>query len=136
LIGLLQPTHGEVRFGGRNIQHDVLAYRRHLGYVPEEPNLYPHLTGWEYLEMVGTLREISETSAFQSHSPLIVMGYFFGAIILATYIPEYEARITAIPAATPLLLVPLALILLGLFHYRKNLLPMDKELIFEEPQNH
>jgi ABC-2 type transport system ATP-binding protein len=61
LIGLLQPTHGEVRFGGRNIQHDLLAYRRHLGYVPEEPNLYPHLTGWEYLEMVGTLREISET---------------------------------------------------------------------------
>jgi ABC-2 type transport system ATP-binding protein len=62
LIGLLQPTHGEVRFGGRNIQHDLLAYRRHLGYVPEEPNLYPHLTGWEYLEMVGTLREISEAS--------------------------------------------------------------------------
>jgi hypothetical protein len=74
--------------------------------------------------------------AFQSHSPLIVLGYFFAAIILATYIPEYEARVVAIPAATPLLFVPLALILLGLFHYRKNLLPMDKELIFEEPQNH
>src|SRR6202035_4937081 len=26
------------------------------GYVPEEPNLYPFLTGWEYLELVGTLR--------------------------------------------------------------------------------
>jgi energy-coupling factor transporter ATP-binding protein EcfA2 len=30
--------------------------------VPEEANLYPHLTDWEYLEMVGTLREISENS--------------------------------------------------------------------------
>ena len=25
-------------------------------YVPEEPNLYPYLTGWEYLELIGTLR--------------------------------------------------------------------------------
>jgi len=62
LIGLLQPTHGEVRFNGRNIQDDLVAYRRLLGYVPEEPNLYPHLTGWEYLEMVGTLREMPEAS--------------------------------------------------------------------------
>lgn len=30
--------------------------------MPEEPNLYPHLTGWEYLEMVGALREMSEAS--------------------------------------------------------------------------
>jgi ABC-2 type transport system ATP-binding protein len=62
LIGLLQPTHGAVRFNGRNIQHDLVAYRRRLGYVPEEANLYPHLTGWEYLEMVGSLREMSEAS--------------------------------------------------------------------------
>src|SRR5713101_5284604 len=62
LIGLLQPTHGEVLFAGCNIQHDLVAYRRHLGYVPEEPNLYPHLTGWQYLEMVGTLREMSDAS--------------------------------------------------------------------------
>jgi ABC-2 type transport system ATP-binding protein len=61
LIGLLQPTHGEVRFDGHNIQQDLVAYRRRLGYVPEEANLYLHLTGWEYLEMVGTLRGMSES---------------------------------------------------------------------------
>jgi ABC-2 type transport system ATP-binding protein len=27
-----------------------------MGYVPEEPHLYPHLTGLEYLVMVGQLR--------------------------------------------------------------------------------
>ena len=31
--------------------------------------------------------------------------------------------------------VPVTLILLGLYHCRKNMPPMDKELIFEEPQN-
>jgi ABC-2 type transport system ATP-binding protein len=59
LIGLLEPTRGEVRFEGRSIQQDLVAYRKRLGYVPEEANLYLHLTGSEYLEMVGTLREMS-----------------------------------------------------------------------------
>jgi len=56
LTGLLEPSRGLVRFDGCNIQDDLTSYRSHLGYVPEEAHLYPYLTGWEYLEMVGTLR--------------------------------------------------------------------------------
>src|SRR5579863_8982599 len=56
LIGLLDPTNGQVLFNGKNIQQDLVGYRKHLGYVPEEANLYPYLTGYEYLELVGTLR--------------------------------------------------------------------------------
>ncbi len=56
LTGLLQPTRGTVQFDSHNIQEDLAAYRKLLGYVPEEPHLYPYLTGWEYLELIGTLR--------------------------------------------------------------------------------
>jgi ABC-2 type transport system ATP-binding protein len=56
LTGLLQPTRGQILFHGEDIQKDLVGYRKRLGYVPEEPNLYPYLTGREYLEMVGTLR--------------------------------------------------------------------------------
>src|ERR1700759_1622236 len=56
LIGLLQPSSGQVLFNGAEIHSDLVAYRRQLGYVPEEPNLYPYLSGREYLEMVATLR--------------------------------------------------------------------------------
>jgi ABC-2 type transport system ATP-binding protein len=58
LTGLLEPTRGLVRFDGRNIQENLAEYRTHLGYVPEEAHLYPYLTGWEYLEMIGTLRGV------------------------------------------------------------------------------
>lgn len=58
LTGLLEPTHGEVLFAGTRIKDDLAAYKRRLGYVPEEPNLYPFLSGFEYLQLVGTLREI------------------------------------------------------------------------------
>jgi ABC-2 type transport system ATP-binding protein len=56
LTGLIQPTSGEVLSGGADIQKNLGGYREQLGYVPEEPELYPFLSGWEYLELVGTLR--------------------------------------------------------------------------------
>jgi ABC-type multidrug transport system fused ATPase/permease subunit len=46
LIGLLEPTDGQVLFNGKNVQQDLVGYRKHLGYVPEEANLYPYLTGY------------------------------------------------------------------------------------------
>src|SRR2546429_7181112 len=41
LTGLLQPTRGQVLFEGQDIQSDLVSYRKRLGYVPEEANLYP-----------------------------------------------------------------------------------------------
>ena len=38
-----------------------MAYRQRLGYVPEEPHLYTHLSGMEYLVMVGELRNMDRT---------------------------------------------------------------------------
>ena len=56
IAGLLEPTDGDILFHGRSIRHDLVSYKRQIGYVPEEPNLYPYLTAREYLDMVGTLR--------------------------------------------------------------------------------
>lgn len=38
LTGLLEPTKGKVLFNGRDIQEDLVGFRKCLGYVPEEPN--------------------------------------------------------------------------------------------------
>src|SRR5580704_11751344 len=56
ITGLLEPTGGEVLFEGRSIQSQLIEYKRRLGYVPESPHLYPHLTGTEYLQLTGRLR--------------------------------------------------------------------------------
>jgi len=60
LTGLLEPTSGNVFFNGRNIKDDLAGYKRLVGYVPEEANLYPFLSGFEYLQLVGRLRGLSE----------------------------------------------------------------------------
>ena len=56
ITGLLQMTSGEILFDGQPIQLDPIGYKQRIGYVPEEPHLYAHLTGLEYLVMVGQLR--------------------------------------------------------------------------------
>jgi ABC-2 type transport system ATP-binding protein len=56
ITGLLEMTTGEILFDGQPIQRDLIAYKQRMGYVPEEPHLYAHLSGLEYLAMVGQLR--------------------------------------------------------------------------------
>jgi ABC-2 type transport system ATP-binding protein len=58
LTGLLQPTRGQILYSGKDIHDNLVSYRKRLGYVPEEANLYGYMTGEEYLEMVGTFREM------------------------------------------------------------------------------
>jgi ABC-2 type transport system ATP-binding protein len=60
ITGLIEPTRGEILLNGVPIARDRIRYKQKLGYVPEEPHLYPHLTGAEYLEMVGQLRGIPD----------------------------------------------------------------------------
>jgi ABC-2 type transport system ATP-binding protein len=62
VIGMTKPTEGKVLFQGRDIQDDLAGYRRQLGYVPEEAQVYTHLSGLEYLELVGRLRGMAEAS--------------------------------------------------------------------------
>jgi ABC-2 type transport system ATP-binding protein len=58
ITGLLQSTSGRILFDGESIESDLMAYKRRMGYVPEEPHLYGHLSGLEYLVMVGHLRNL------------------------------------------------------------------------------
>ena len=58
IIGLLEPSDGEIVFEGRSVIYDLPAFQHRLGYVPEEPNLYPYLSGWEYLQLAGRLRAL------------------------------------------------------------------------------
>lgn len=60
LAGLLEPSKGEILFEGRNIRSDLHAFKSRLGYVPEQSEIYPHLSASDYLRMVGRLRGIGE----------------------------------------------------------------------------
>jgi len=55
MTGLLKPSAGRVLVGGRDMAADPIAAKRAMGLVPDEPFVYPKLTGAEYLRFVGEL---------------------------------------------------------------------------------
>ena len=60
MTGLVEPTSGRILFDGVDIRRDLDAFKRRLGYVPEEAHVYPSLTGMEYLQLIGRLRGMPE----------------------------------------------------------------------------
>ncbi len=57
LTGLVDPTEGRVTYSGIDVTGGNVDFRRRFGYVPEEPHLYPFLSGREYLDLVSGLRD-------------------------------------------------------------------------------
>jgi len=60
ITGMIEPTAGKVLLDGKDVRSDLPAFRRQLGYVPEEAILYSYLSGLEYLQLIGRLRGIPE----------------------------------------------------------------------------
>jgi ABC-2 type transport system ATP-binding protein len=57
---LLEPTQGHIFHNGTDIRKDPIEYKKHIGYIPENSQIYPHLSASEYLTLVGRLRHIPE----------------------------------------------------------------------------
>jgi ABC-2 type transport system ATP-binding protein len=71
VIGMIQPTRGKVLFAGNDIHTDLAGFRARLGYVPEEAQVYTHLSGLEYLQLVGRLRGLPEQPLEQKARALL-----------------------------------------------------------------
>jgi hypothetical protein len=71
--------------------------------------------------------------SFQSHSALIFVAYLFGFLFFTDYLPQMERWSLLNPWQTTVFAPLLALALVAIRQYRKQMLDMDKHLIFEEP---
>ncbi|MEB3884534.1 ABC transporter ATP-binding protein [Lyngbya sp. CCY1209] len=56
LLGLVRPTSGRASLLGKPIGDRPVKQR--VGYLPENPYFYDHLTGWEFLEFAAELFQI------------------------------------------------------------------------------
>ena len=58
LSGLLLPSSGTARIAGFDVVREPLEAKRRLGLIPDEPFVYPKLTGAEFLRLLGDLHGI------------------------------------------------------------------------------
>ncbi|MGW2263269.1 ABC transporter ATP-binding protein [Streptomyces koyangensis] len=58
-----RPTSGTLRYEGTDLTADPDAIRRHLGYLPQDFGVYPHLTSREFLAYLAAAKGLSARSA-------------------------------------------------------------------------
>ncbi|HEY5777832.1 MAG TPA: ATP-binding cassette domain-containing protein [Terrimicrobiaceae bacterium] len=81
IIGLLEPTSGDVEVAGRKVSRaGLLELRRRIGYVIQDGGLFPHLTARENITLMAQylrstaseietrLRELCELTRFASQN--------------------------------------------------------------------
>lgn len=60
ILGLLTNYHGNVFVFGNNISDNPVDYKRKIGYVPENGEIYDDLTASEYIQFVGQMYGMTE----------------------------------------------------------------------------
>lgn len=60
IAGTLAATEGEVTVNGCDIYEDPIGAKSSIGYLPEQPPLYPDMTVEEYLAFVGGARGVTD----------------------------------------------------------------------------
>ena len=98
--GSSNGVRGRVLFRGEDIRRDLVSYRKIVGYVPEEPNLYPYLSGREYLEMVGILRGIPQPQLTRKVDGLLALFSLYPSrhSAMASYSKGMRQRVLLIAA--------------------------------------
>ena len=71
--GLLRPTSGRVIVGDYDVVEDTLRAKRVMGLVPDEPFVYPKLTGAEFLRFVADLYEVPPAQQAKRIPELLTM---------------------------------------------------------------
>lgn len=58
IAGLYSPTKGEISISGHDSSTDSESNRKNIGYIPDEPAVYPKLTGDEFLNFIAEAFQI------------------------------------------------------------------------------
>ena len=53
VAGILQFDEGEITIAGHSIRTKPLACKRLFAYIPDNPDLYEFMTGWQYLDFIA-----------------------------------------------------------------------------------
>jgi len=59
VVGVLDFEEGDIEIDGISIKKDPVACKQVTAYIPDNPDLYDHLTGIQYLNFIGDLYSVS-----------------------------------------------------------------------------
>lgn len=100
VVGIHDFENGSIRIGGHSIKEEPIICKKMLAYIPDNPDLYEHLTGYQYINFIADLFDISKeerSAKIQKYGDLFEMTANL-ANIISSYSHGMKQR-TAIIAA-------------------------------------
>lgn len=58
IVGILEPDLGTIELDGMNVVENRLEAKKRFSYVPDNPDIYPNITGIDYLNFMADIYEI------------------------------------------------------------------------------
>ena len=60
VVGLHSYDSGEIYLNGLTLKENPIMYKNMISYVPDNPDIYEHLTGIQYLDFIANIFKMSE----------------------------------------------------------------------------
>ncbi len=121
MTGLLRPSAGAVFINGVDMALDPIAAKRAMGLVPDEPFVYPKLTGAEYLRFVGELYGVPLSAMSRRVPELLEMFELtpWGGELLESYSHGMRQK----------------LVLAGILLHEPKILVLDEPMVGLDPKS-
>lgn len=100
VVGIHEFDQGEIYINGKSIRKDPLQCKREFAYIPDNPDLYEHLTGYQYINFIADIYDVElaeRKRQVEKYGELFEMNSSLGNVI-ASYSHGMKQR-TAIIAA-------------------------------------
>lgn len=60
VAGILDFQEGEILVNGCSVKKDPLSCKKEIAYIPDNPDLYEHLTGIQFLNFIGDIFRVED----------------------------------------------------------------------------
>ncbi len=100
LTGILNVDQGQVLINGTDIRREPITAKLQIGYVPDDPNLFPRLTGSDYLNFMANMYQVSKERRKTEIPKLLERFDMTGAVgdLLQSYSHGMKQKIIVIGA--------------------------------------
>ncbi|TDT62359.1 ABC transporter ATP-binding protein [Fonticella tunisiensis] len=65
ITGILKPDSGTIKINGIDIVKNPVEAKKHIGFVPDNPEIFNRLRGMEYLNFIGDVYEVPEDERYK-----------------------------------------------------------------------
>lgn len=84
MVGILDFEAGEIYVDGHSIKTEPVQCKKEIAYIPDNPDLYDHLTGIQYLNFIGDIFKVpgkEREDRIREYGDMFEMTYNLGDII-------------------------------------------------------